>query len=122
MNELTINIWQRQLSLPIEYDVYPGESITPLQKKAVEVFIREADINSAKMVIEYCIHKDGNHTGERIDNIFRYVMPRYIYVPNTTKERVVAIMCDYRFDEEHGLAIVYENEVLKEIGPEDTVL
>ena len=79
MNELTINIWQRQLSLPIEYDVYPGESITPLQKKAVEVFIREADINSAKMVIEYCIHKDGNHTGERIDNIFRYVMPRYIY-------------------------------------------
>lgn len=122
MNELTINIWQRQLSLPIEYDVYPGESITPLQKKAVEVFIREADINSAKMVIEYCIHKDGNHTGERIDNIFRYVMPRYIYVPNTTKERVVAIMCDYRFDEEHGLAIVYENEVLKEIGPQDTVL
>ena len=122
MNELTINIWQRQLSLPIEYDVYPGESITPLQKKAVEVFIREADINSAKMVIEYCIHKEGNHTGERIDNIFRYVMPRYIYVPNTTKERVVAIMCDYRFDEEHGLAIVYENEVLKEIGPQDTVL
>lgn len=122
MNELTINIWQRQLSLPIEYDVYPGESITPLQKKAVEVFIREADINSAKMVIEYCIHKDGNHTRERIDNIFRYVMPRYIYVPNTTKERVVAIMCDYRFDEEHGLAIVYENEVLKEIGPQDTVL
>ena len=122
MNELTINIWQRQLSLPIEYDVYPGESITPLQKKAVEVFIREADINSAKMVIEYCIHKDANHTGERIDNIFRYVMPRYIYVPNTTKERVVAIMCDYRFDEEHGLAIVYENEVLKEIGPQDTVL
>ena len=31
----------------------------------------------------------------------------------------VALMCNYRYDPEHGLAAVFENERLKKIIPQD---
>ena len=34
----------------------------------------------------------------------------------------ISLLCNYRFDEEHGIAITYENEKLKNIGPQDDVL
>ena len=122
MNKATISIWDRQFSLPIEYDVFPGESVTQLQKQAVESFIREENITSNKDISKYIIQHDGKQTGNKIDNIFKYVMPKYLYVPLNPEDRIIAIICDYRFDEEHGIALVYKNEVLKEIGPQDIVL
>lgn len=122
MNKATISIWDRQFSLPIEYDVFPGESVTQLQKQAVESFIREENITSNKDISKYIIQHDGKQTGNKIDNIFKYVMPKYLYVPFNPENRIIAIICDYRFDEEHGIALVYKNEVLKEIGPQDIVL
>lgn len=122
MNNISINIWGRQFLLPIKYDVYPEESIAQLQKESIESFISKVSTTSDKNISEYVIQHDGKQIGEVIDNIFRYVMPRYFYVPLDAQKRVVAIMCDYRFDEEHGLAIIYENEILKEIGPQDIVL
>ena len=44
-----------------------------------------------------------------------------ISVPQV-KERVVAVMCDFKFDMENGLAIVFENEKFKEVGYQDLVL
>ena len=49
-------------------------------------------------------------------------MPRYLFLPKVQKRRTVALMCDYRFDPEHGLALVFENEKLKEIGSQDLIL
>ena len=57
-----------------------------------------------------------------VDNIFKYVMPKNIYVPRNLKKRVVAIMCNYKFDTEHGIAVVFENEQFKEIGAQDIAL
>jgi hypothetical protein len=31
-------------------------------------------------------------------------------------------MCNFKFDMEHGLAIVFEDEKLKKIGPQEIVL
>ena len=48
--------------------------------------------------------------------------PTDIYLPRTTEIRSAALFCDYRFDEEHGIAIVFENEKFIEIGTQDIVL
>lgn len=56
-----------------------------------------------------------------IDNIFKYIMPKSIFVPRT-EQKEVAIICNYKYDMEHGIAIVFENERLKEIGMQDIIL
>lgn len=50
------------------------------------------------------------------------VMPESIFVPHSKKHRTVAIMCNYKFDMEHGLAVVFENGLFKKVGPQDIVL
>ena len=57
-----------------------------------------------------------------IDNIFKYVMPINIYIPRNKNKRVTAIMCNYKFDVEHGLAVVFENEVFMVIDAQDIIL
>ncbi len=37
------------------------------------------------------------------------------------KSQSIAILYDYNYDSEHGLAVVFENEILKEIGPQDII-
>ena len=38
------------------------------------------------------------------------------------EKRIVALMCNYKFDIENGIAIVFENEKLKDIGIQDIIL
>ena len=59
---------------------------------------------------------------EAFENIFKYVMPKSIFVPHTKKHRIAAIMCNYKFDMEHGIAVVFENGKLKKVGTQDIVL
>ena len=60
--------------------------------------------------------------GDKIENIFKYVMPKEIFVPHTEKHRNVAIMCNYKFDIEHGIAVLFENGQFKKVGPQDIAL
>lgn len=60
--------------------------------------------------------------GDKIENIFNYVMPKEIFVPHTEKHRNVAIMCNYKFDIEHGIAVLFENGQFKKVGPQDIAL
>jgi hypothetical protein len=40
-----------------------------------------------------------------------------IFVPD--EKNICAIMCNFKFDMEHGMAIVFEGGKFKEIGAED---
>ena len=78
---------------------------------------------SVLRVQAYCFqHGAQEHNEQANDNVFRYVMPKYLFIPQGEKRRTVALMCDYRYDPEHGLAVVFENEKLSEIGPQDVIL
>ena len=55
----------------------------------------------------------------RIDDIFDVVEPYSLFVVRSDSKRSVALMCHYRLDPEHGLALLFENERLTKIGPED---
>ena len=117
-------IWNREFDLRVVFDSY-DEEVLPIQKQALEAFLKaENTIQESKQQLEKYILNDeyAEIEGNSIDNIFKYVIPTDIYMPRTPETRTVALLCDYRFDEEHGIAIVFENEQFKEIGEQDIVL
>ena len=121
----TMTIWERQYDLPVVFDCFDNEEVLPIQKQALEAFLKaENTIQESKKQLEKYILNDeyAEIEGNSIDNIFKYVIPTDLYIPRTLETRTVALLCDYRFDEEHGLAIIFENEQFKEIGEQDIVL
>ncbi len=117
-------IWNREFDLRVVFDSY-DEEVLPIQERALEAFLKaENTIQESKKQLEKYILNDeyAEIEGNSIDNIFKYVIPTDIYIPRTPETRTVALLCDYRFDEEHGIAIVFENEQFKEIGEQDIVL
>ena len=126
MSDINMNIWGREFSLKVEFDAYPGESIEQVQNDALNEFRNIASDSFAEAegkVKDYIIsNADGWPKGKYVDNIFKYVLPRSIFVPRKQTEHTVAILCDFRFDTEHGLAIIFSAGKLKEIGPEDIIL
>ena len=119
----TLNVWGRDLKLEIIYDVFTGEEVLDEQITALSEFLKKKDLllQDPTQVKEYCINDRGEEIGDSIDNIFKYVVPTSLYIKRETKKRVVALLCNYKFDIEHGLAIVFENEKLKEIGDQDII-
>ena len=117
-------IWNREFDLRVVFDSY-DEEVLPIQEQALEAFLKsENTIQESKQQLEKYILNDeyAEIEGNSIDNIFKYVIPTDIYIPRTPETRTVALLCDYRFDEEHGIAIVFENEQFKEISEQDIVL
>ena len=124
MNKVRTQIWGREFELPVIIKQFKGKEITDTQKEAVERLEQNLDIfNLAKDEVEkYIIDSGLKEKGiNEIDNIFKYVIPKSISVPKS-KKRVVALMCNFKFDMEHGLSIIFENEKLKEVGSQDLIL
>lgn len=124
MNKINMTIWGREFELPVMIKQFKGKDITETQKEAADEFEScESVVNAARKDVEQYVLNNGlKDTGAtEVDNIFKYVIPKSISIPKA-KDRVVAIMCNYKFDMEHGIAIVFENEKFKNIGPQDIIL
>lgn len=125
MNKIKMKIWGREFDLDITYDCYSNENVLETQEMAILNFSKaseEIDF-SLKKVKEYCLLNNKQEIGEDvIENIFKYVAPKYLFVPRDEKKQIVAIMCNYKFDSESGIAIVFENGKFKEIGKQEIVL
>ena len=127
IKEQELIIWGRSFKLPIQFECYPGEVILPTQTTALEQMIANApeELAVAKQKVEtYLIEQNPSQfsTNALIDNIFRYVVPKSIYLPHIAEHCMSAILCHYRFDPEHGLAIVFENGKYQKLGSEDIAL
>ena len=118
-----IKIWGRTFNLKVIFDVYDNEDILSMQKEALEIFVAKSDtlFSSYKDVEKYCLKLDGDSIDKPVENIFKYVIPTALYVKRNEKNRVVILLCNYRYDEEHGIALIYENEVLKQIGTQQII-
>lgn len=124
MNKTDICIWNREFSLPVFVEEYDDLESTAGQKDALKFFLKDKGVSDVAIdsVAEYlCKQHPELKDAHPADNLFRYVMPKSIFIARS-EQRVVAILCDYKFDMEHGIAIVFENEKLKEIGPQDIIL
>lgn len=116
-----INVWGRVFKLHVIYDVYEDEEILDIQKEALEIFIKKADIilRSSEAIKQYCIENDGDLIEGYIEDIFQYVIPEGLFINRNLNKREVSLLCWYKFDEENGIAITFVNEQLDQICSQD---
>lgn len=125
MNRVHVTIWGRELELEVKYDCYDNEEITTTQKEALEDILNNSNSldSSLEELKQYCLSNNKEEIGaDDIENIFKYVAPKYLYVVRDNEKHIVALMCNYRFDSENGIVILFENEKLSKIGKQDIVL
>lgn len=125
MNKIKIMLWGREFNLDITYDCYTNEKILKSQETAVQDFSKavESIDSSLEEVKKYCLSINKEEIGsDVIENIFKYIAPKYLFVPRNEKKQVVAIMCNYKFDTESGIAIVFEDGKFKTIGKQEIIL
>lgn len=123
MSKSVLKIWGREFELNIIYECYPGDEVLDSQRVEFELLTSADTVDTAlESVKRYVARTAGSQVDTPIENIFKYVMPKSVFVPHNKKSPSVAIMCNYKFDMEHGIAVVFENGKYKEIGTQDIVL
>lgn len=123
MNKIKLNVWGREFELSISYQNFPGEDVTNNQSRTVEQIDFVDFTESLAGVEQYIMKYYGSEiNGSSIDNVFKYVMPKSILITRDENKRVFAIMCNYKFDMEHGMAVVFENEKYKAVGSQELIL
>lgn len=124
MNKAEIQLWGRSLSLNVVLQHFPGEDILPEQEKAFDDFIKhdlEAEVSLEKVKNYVLKEQSDKNRLTQIDNIFKYVAPKSLFVTRETKP-VVAILCNYKFDPEHGMVLVFSDGNLTKVGTQDLIL
>lgn len=122
MDKVSLTIWGRVFEIKVVFDCYAGEKPTATQQQALKNFIARLDLldNAKEKVEKYCQEKDST---VMVDNIFKFVIPQALFVQRTKDDsHVVGVMCAFKLDLEHGLAIVFKNEQFDQIGTQDVVL
>ena len=119
-----VNIWGRVFSLRVKYRCHKGETPTKKQVSAFDWFVKQVKTieKSRKNVEDFCrkqvLLDDEN---QKKDNVFSYVMPDYVFIDREDNPNV-AIMCHYRYDPEHGLAVVFDYKGNVTVGIQDIIL
>lgn len=123
MSKVVTTIWGRNFELSVIYQNYPGEEITGDQQLALSK-VETADYMSAKYGVEDYIRKffSDELGDDNLDNIFRFVIPTSVLLPRLPGKPVFAIMCNFKLDMEHGIALIFENGIFKTAGPKDLIL
>lgn len=122
---IEITIWERKFNLPVEYDCYKGEKVTKEQMSALEAFKSQGRwIEDSKKKVEAFCRDDvkGDDENQKKDNIFSYIKPESIFVKRDKENPRVAIMCKYRYDPEHGIAVVFSHDGNVTVGIQDIIL
>lgn len=127
MNETTsVNLWGKELTLAIDFDCDNEEDVLPVQRQALSEFLANFEVvnQSLAEVKRYCLDRDGVDIPDKsIPNIFEYVSPKSIFI-KTLRNQIfgIALMCEYTFDEECGIAVVFKDGKLFEVGNQNAIL
>ena len=124
MSKQKLIVWGREFELDVIIGCYSGEEILPFQKEALKEFLSCENLidNSLDKVKAYCVNRNEEEIDGIVENIFKYVIPRSLYVQrNPNSEHVVGLICAYKFDPEHGLVVVFKNEQFYAIGGEGII-
>ena len=125
IESLEVSIWGRKFTLPVEYDCYEGEEVTKAQSQALKRFKSHTEwIEQSKSIVEkYCREQVmSDDENAKKDNIFSYIKPECIFVKRDKENPRIAMMCKYRYDLEHGLAVVFSSDGKVTVGMQDIIL
>ena len=120
-----LNICGREFELPITVECYEGEEITEKQINALnQINSLESKLNAVLCDVKNYVflNSNGYLQNSSISNIFKYVIPQSIFIQHNSNHSVFAVMCDFKFDIEHGLSIIFEDGEFKRVGSQDEVL
>lgn len=123
--QIELEIWGREFSLHVDYDCYEGEEITEAQIQALKQFRTHTDrIEQSKSAVEnYCKEQVmSDDENNKKDNIFSYIKPECLFVKRDKENPRIALMCKYRYDLEHGLAVVFSSDGEVAVGLQDIIL
>ena len=125
INSVKLKIWSREFTLPIDYDCLEGETPTQDQVNALDGFLAHPEwVDKAKSQVEkYCkkaLLEDEEN--QKKDNVFSYVIPESVFVKCGERHPRVALLCKYRYDLEHGLAMVFQTDGKLQVGTQDIIL
>ena len=112
-------------TLPVIYDCYEGETPTPSQIDALERLPSHLDwIEKSKDLVEaFCKERVADDDdNQKKDNIFSYIIPETIFVKRDEYHPRLALLCRYRYDLEHGLAVVFSQDGRIVVGAQDIIL
>ena len=124
IKHLDICIWGRDFSVPVDYNCYAGETLLPEQTEAINTFLDcPLWLENAKNSVEQYCHEQVMEDTEnsKKENIFSYVKPQGFFVKREKNPRI-ALMCKYRYDIEHGLAVIFASDGSVTVGPQDIIL
>lgn len=123
MNKIKLNIWGREFELSIGYQNFPGEEVTKIQEDTLAA-IPSVDFSEARTGVEkYITQYFSTELGDDdLSNIFRFVIPKSILIMRSEEYRLFAVICNFKLDMEHGIAIAYKDEAFVVAGPQDLVL
>lgn len=125
INKLRMIVWDRRFTLPVAYECYENETVTDAQVEAINNFAAHLSwIESARTTVEKYCKEDvfEDDTNSKKDNIFSYIKPETVFVKRDIANPRVALMCKYRYDPEHGLAIVFASDGSVTVGIQDIIL
>ena len=111
-----MNIWGRKFTIEVIYDAYEGEAILSSQIEALNRFVSVSNdlLSDPAQVIKYCLANNPKEITEPVDNIFKYVIPTSLYIKRSPENNIV-LLCDYKFDYEHGIALIFDKNELIEV-------
>lgn len=124
IKHLEICIWGRDFSVPVDYNCYDGEHLLPGQTDAIHIFLNHPEwLEKAKGSVEQYCHEQVMEDNEnsKKENVFSYIKPQGFFVRREENPRI-ALMCKYRYDDEHGIAIVFDSDGRVTVGPQDIIL
>ena len=128
MHDRQVALWGREFKLIISYDHYDDGVIPNDMAYARDKLFESWDEveNALPELKWYCLSCNAEdveqlYGSKDIDNIFRIVIPDYLFVQESSQVRTVALMLDYRFDPEEGLALLFKDEKLAAICPQSEV-
>ena len=125
MSKCKITIWDRAFDLSVVYECYAGEEVLESQREAFAMLEdNEKEVADSLAAVKKYVQKTGVRQlkADGIENIFKYVKPKALIAMRSKRSRVAMLLCDYRLDIEHGLAIEFRNEKCRGIGNENIVL
>lgn len=118
-----ICFWNKIIQLPLEFDCYKGEEITEEQIKALGRFVAHPEwIRSSKNSVQEFCNKCALGKGEESRKVEECIIPEAVYVKRDDKCPRVAILCKFRYDLEHGLAMVFDYEGAVHVGIQDIII
>ena len=125
MDMAKITFGGHEFELEVYLECYSGETVLDSQQTALKDLLKNQKEMSEALVQlkKYLVNENKDQFPDGFQGgVFDYVAPRTIYVPHTEKYHRSAILCDYTFDEEHGLAIIFKDGKFEQIGSQDLII